>query len=171
MKAERLVRSRDDLAAVLPPVGDDAVDRARVELGTVREHDDRRLDLGRELGEPAAERRAGTALPFPTANGARVGVDVVRSEDDDDVVDGARLAHTPQHLGQQQPLLRRAESRGRSRGEHDRYDGQRQPSSARQRVSTFATYVIVSDVGARPPASSTAVGPALYAASATSVEW
>jgi hypothetical protein len=49
---------------------------------------------------------------------ASVRLDVVRPEDDDDVADVAR-ADALEHRPEQEPLLRRAEPRRGSRGEHD----------------------------------------------------
>ena len=80
--------------------------------------------------------------------------------------------------GQQLHLLRRrgAVARRGAGGEDDRVDhargsrAQLQPASAAQRCWTFAMYVCVSWLGARP-SRSTMVGPALYAASARSVRW
>src|ERR1051325_9211646 len=56
MQADAAVGRGDDVAAVLPPGGDDAVERPRVEVGPVGEDDERRLDLVGEGREPATER-------------------------------------------------------------------------------------------------------------------
>ena len=64
------VRRRDDGAAVPTPVGDDPRDRRGRELGPVGQDHDGRLDVVREGGEPAAQRRARPALPVGAANAA-----------------------------------------------------------------------------------------------------
>ncbi len=63
VEADAAVGRGDRVAAVRAPVLDDAVDRARVEVGPVGERDDRGLRVRRERGEAAAERGAGAALP------------------------------------------------------------------------------------------------------------
>ena len=111
----------DDRAALGPPGRDHALDRLRVEVGPVREHDDRRLDIVAELLEAARERRARAALPAGARDDAGRRLERVRSGDHHDVVDGA-LLQPLEHLGQQQALLRRAEARRLTGGEHDRGD-------------------------------------------------
>lgn len=110
MAALALVGRRHDGVASLAPGGDDALHGLRREIGPVGEEDDRRLDVRRERLEPAAERRAGPALPIGAANDPGVGFHVVRAEDDDDLVH-RRAPHPFEHLRQEQPLLRRAEAR------------------------------------------------------------
>ena len=53
----------DDRPGAVLPRRDDAVDRARVEVGPVGEDDERGLDVVAQRREPAAQRRAGAALP------------------------------------------------------------------------------------------------------------
>ena len=65
------VGGRDDVAALVAPRGDHAVDRARIELGPVGEHDDRRLCVRRQRREPAAQRSPGPALPLGAADRLR----------------------------------------------------------------------------------------------------
>jgi len=55
-------------------------------------------------------------------NDSRDGLDLVRTRHDDDIVDGAE-AQRGEHVGEEQPLLRRAEARRCAGREHDcRYD-------------------------------------------------
>jgi hypothetical protein len=125
----------DDRLSVLAPRRDHALDRLGREVGAVREHDD--SGLGVERGQAAAERRPRPSLPVGTADDARVGLDVVGAEDDDDVLDG-RTSESLQDLRKEEPLFRRAEACGRSSGENDCPD-QVQPRSERQAALTFAT--------------------------------
>jgi len=125
----------DDRLSVLAPRGDHALDRLGREVGAVREHDDG--GLGVERGHAATERRPRPSLPVGTADDARVGVDVVGAEDDDDLVYGG-AAESLQNLRKEEPLLRRAEPGSRARREDDARD-QVQPRSERQAALTFAT--------------------------------
>src|SRR5439155_3595940 len=98
-----------------------------------------------------------------------VELELVRAGHDEEAVErgGSNgVEHARQELG----LLRRigAVARRGSGCEDDAVDRQEQPASAAQRCWTFAMYVCVACVGARPSRSTT-VGPALYAASARSV--
>jgi hypothetical protein len=166
MQPHAAVARRDDVSALGPPRLGHAVDRTRIELRPVGEHDERSLRSRGKGSEPATERGAGAALPVGAGNALHV--EWVRAAHDDDPVDAAppeRVEHAREELD----LLRRrdAVARGRAGGQDDRVD-QLQPASAAQRCWTFAMYVCVSGQGA-PPALSTAVGPALYAASARSV--
>ena len=70
---------------------------------------------------PLASDAPGPALPAGARHDAGRRLERVCSRDDDDVVDGA-LLQSLEHLGQQQPLLRRAEARRLTGGEHDRGD-------------------------------------------------
>ena len=170
MPADARVTRGHDRLPPRAPLLDDAVDRRRREIGPVGEDDDRRFDLRAESREAAAERRSRPELPLGTADGPLAGLELVRAEDDDDLVDSAP-PNALQHGLEQKLLLRRAEAGGGSRREDDGGDRgrYRQRRSARQRAVTFATYVSVWGDGA-PPARSTADGPALYAASARSTE-
>ena len=87
MEPDAAVGGRDDVAAVLAPGGDDPVDRPRVELGPVRERDERRLRLRRQRREPAAQRGPGPELPVRAAHGRRIRLDIVRAEHDEDAVE------------------------------------------------------------------------------------
>src|SRR6185312_5341994 len=127
-----------------------------------------RLRVLRQRREPAAQRCARPAFPLGTEDA--LDPERMRAADDEDAVEAAppdRLEHAREELD----LLRRrrAVSRRRTGREDDGVD-QLQPASAAQRCWTFAMYVCVSCVGARPRRSTT-VGPALYAASARSVRW
>ena len=135
MAALAAVARGDDRLAALTPRGDHALDRLRREVGAVREHDDG--GLGVERGQATAERRPRPSLPVGTADDARVGVDLVRPEDDDDLVYGG-AAESLQNLRKEEPLLRRAEPGSRARREDDARD-QVQPRSERQAALTFAT--------------------------------
>ena len=123
--------------SVLAPGADHALDGLRSEIGPVGQDDDRRLGVRSQRLEAAAERGAGAALPLGTADDARIGVDVVRAEHDDDVVHGAPT-HPLEHVGEEKPLLGGTEARRRPGGEDDRPD-QRQPRRARHVAVTFAT--------------------------------
>jgi hypothetical protein len=125
----------DDRLAPLAPCRDHALDRLRGEVGPVGEHDDGRLRV--EHGQAAAEGGSGASLPVGAANDARVGLDLVCAEDDDDLVD--RRAPEPlQDFREKEALLRRAEAGGGTGGKDDRRD-QVQPRSERQAAVTFAT--------------------------------
>ena len=135
MTARAAVARGDDPLALLAPRRDHALDRLRREVGPVGEHD--HGGLGVERGQAAAEGGSGASLPVGAADDARVGLDVVRAEDDDDVLDGG--APEPlQDLGQEELLLRRAEAACRACSEDDACD-QVQPRSERQAAVTFAT--------------------------------
>ncbi len=84
------VRRGDDRRPFLAPHRDHAVDRVRVKIRAVGEDDDRGLDLLGKLLEPTTERRARAALPLQALDGSRLRLDLVRADDDDHVVDGAR---------------------------------------------------------------------------------
>ena len=159
MKPDSLVGGGDDVSALAPPRLDHPVDCTRVEVGPVGEYDDRRLGFRGQRGKPAAQRRSRALLPLGTANAVRV--ELVRPGHDDDPVDHGR-PHGVEHTRQELHLLRwgRAVAGRRPGGEHDGPDHQAQPASAAQRRWTFATYVSVSSVGARPSFVTT-VGPAL----------
>ena len=159
MPALAAVARRDDRLVPLPPGGDHALDRFWSEVGPVGQHDHRCVDLGRELGQATAKRGAGATAPLGATNDGRVRLHFVRAEHDEHLVERGPM-QPPEHLGQQQLLLRRAEARRGARGEDDGGDAQRQPRSVRQAWVTFATYSSVSEPGA-PPERTTAAGPAL----------
>ena len=118
------VVGRSDHAACPPPLLEDALDRRRSESRPVGEDDDRRLDLGPERGEPAAQRRAWPSLPVGAGDepSRRQGTSsCVRALDDDDLVD-RRLAQALEHAGKQDPLLGAPEPRRLAGGEDDRGD-------------------------------------------------
>ena len=64
--ADAVVARGEDVG--LAPVGEHALDRARVEARPVGEHDERGLDVVAERGEAAAEARAGAARPVGAAD-------------------------------------------------------------------------------------------------------
>ena len=74
-------------------VGDQPLDRARIELRPVGEHDERRLDVVAESREAAAEARAGAERPVGARDDAdalerqRPLVERIRTLDDDDLAD------------------------------------------------------------------------------------
>lgn len=121
MEANTPVRGGDDVRAALAPGRDHALDRLRREVRPVGEHDHRRLRLGGERAEPAAQRRADPALPLLAAHRAGIGLHVVRPEHDHDVVDGA-AAEPGQDFGKEDPLLGGAEPRRGAGGQDDRED-------------------------------------------------
>ena len=123
--------------AARPPLADHPLDGLRREVRPVREDDDRRLRVGRQRGEAAAQRRARPFGPIGTADYACIGLDVVRAKDDDDVLDGG-AAYLPQHFREEEALLRRAEARRGPGGKDDGGD-QVQPRSERHAAVTFAT--------------------------------
>ena len=125
--ADAAVGRRQHLAAPVPPGLDDAVERLGRQVGAVGQDDRRGAHLGAERGEPAAERGAGALFPLGAADRACVGLHLVGAEHDDDLVDRARGADAPEHLAEEEPLLRRAEPRRGSGGEHDRGDHWRRP--------------------------------------------
>jgi hypothetical protein len=139
METHAAVRRGDDVAAVRAPRLDDAVDRAWIEMGSVSEDDDSRVDVPGKRREPAAQRSPGPELPPGAADDARVRVELVRAGHDDEVVDGA-CAQRCEHVREKRLLLRgcRAVARRRSGGEDDAVD-QLHPAKAAQRSSTFAT--------------------------------
>ena len=137
MEAHAAVRGSHAVVATTPPGVDHPVDRPRIEVGPVPEDDHSRLDVVGQGCEPAPERGSGASLPFGAANDARIGLDVVGAEDDDDVLDG-RTSESLQDLRKEEPLFRRAEACGRSSGENDCPD-QVRPRSERQAALTFAT--------------------------------
>lgn len=125
----------DDRLTVLAPGRDHALDRLGREVGPVGEDDHR--GLGIAPGQAATERGSRAALPLGAADHARVDLDLVRAEDDDDLVHrGASKAL--QDFREKESLLRGAEARRGARCEDDRRD-QVQPRSERQAAVTFAT--------------------------------
>ncbi len=118
MAAIARVGGGDDIRTVRPPGFDDAIDRLRVQVRSVGEHDDRGLDVRAERGKPAAKRRARAAFPVGAVDDARVSRYRVCTGHDDNVVHGAGGAHAGEHTGQQERLLRRPEA-GRSAGGED----------------------------------------------------
>ena len=104
MEADPAVRRGDPVGPRLPPDGDHAVDRARVNVGPVSEDDDRRVDLLAERVETAAQRRSRTALPVRAVHDPCMDLDVVCAEDDNDVVHRAR-AHPLEDSRQKNMLL------------------------------------------------------------------
>lgn len=137
MTALAAVARGDDGLAARAPLAEHALDRLRREIGPVGEDDDGGVGLGRQRGKAAAKRRARALGPPGAADDTRVGLDLVGAENDDDVVDRG-AADAVEHLGQEEPLLRRAEARRGARGEDDSED-QVQPRSERQAAVTFAT--------------------------------
>ena len=135
MAALAAVARGDDRLALVAPRRDHALDRLGREVGPVGEHDHGGLCVQR--GQAAAEGGSGAALPLGAADDARVGLDVVRAEDDDDVLDGG-VPEPLEDLRKQETLLRRAEAGGGACGEDDGRD-QVQPRSERQAAVTFAT--------------------------------
>jgi hypothetical protein len=113
------VGRRQDGRAVSTPGLDDAVDRRRAQVGSVRQDDHRRLDHLVERAQAAAKRRARAGRPFRAVNRAPGGVDRVRAENDDDVVDRGGRLDPFEHAGEQDPLLRRPEPARLPRGQHD----------------------------------------------------
>jgi hypothetical protein len=81
------VSGGDDRASTCTPALDHAVDRIRVQVRPVREDDDRRLRILRQLLEPAAQGGAGAALPLETLDRPRLRFDLVGPDDDDHIVD------------------------------------------------------------------------------------
>ena len=135
MAALAAVARGDDRLALLAPRRDHALDRLGREVGPVGEHDHGGLCVQR--GQAAAEGGSGASLPVGAADDLRVGLDVVRAEDDDDVLDGG--APEPlEDLRKQETLLRRAVARRRPGGQDDA-GNQVQPRSERQAAVTFAT--------------------------------
>lgn len=119
MAALAAVARGDDRLVSLAPGRDHALDRRGREVGPVGEHDDG--GLGVEGGQAAAERGPGAPLPVGAGDDSRVGLDLVRAEDDHDVLDGG--APEPlEDLRQEEALLRRAEPRGGARCEDDGRD-------------------------------------------------
>src|SRR5438046_116163 len=106
MAALAAVARSDDRLSPLAPGADDALDRRWGEVGAVREHDHGCFDVRAERLETATQRRARTALPVRAAHDASVGLDLVRAEHDDDLLD-RRAAKPVEHLGHEQTLLRR----------------------------------------------------------------
>jgi hypothetical protein len=60
-----------------------------------------------ERRETATERRARSALPVAAANDARFGLELVRTGDDDDLVESARGTEGGEDLREKRDLLRR----------------------------------------------------------------
>lgn len=89
MEPDASVGRGDHVLVVCPPGRDDAVDRFRRELRAIGEHDHGRLGLARERTQAAAKRGAWAALPLGTENRPRGGLDFVRAEHDDHIVDAA----------------------------------------------------------------------------------
>jgi hypothetical protein len=125
----------DDGLAPFAPGRDHALDRVGREVGPVGEHDEGGLRV--ERGQAAAKGGSGALLPVGAADDARVGLDVVRAEDDDDVLD-CGAPEPVQDLWEKEALLRGAEARGGARRKDDGRD-QVQPRSERQAAVTFAT--------------------------------
>ena len=119
MAALAAVTRGDDRLAVLAPRADHALDGLGREVRAVGEDYHCRLRV--ERGQAASKRCSRASLPVGAADDARVGLDVVRAQDDDHLVHGA-APYPLEHLGQEQPLLRRAEARRRARGKNDRGD-------------------------------------------------
>src|SRR6266516_7365782 len=93
MEPHAPVRRRHALAGAPTPGRDHAVDRPRIDTRPVAEHDHGGFDLLAERREPAAERRAGPALPLPTVDDPRARLRLVRTEHGHHLVDRAALAH------------------------------------------------------------------------------
>ena len=107
MAALAAVARGDDGLAPFPPGRDHALDRLRGEIGPVGEHDHGCLRI--QSRKAAAEGRARASLPLGAVDDARVGLDVVGADDDDNLV----YRGTPealQHLREKETLLGGAES-------------------------------------------------------------
>ena len=136
MPAGARVGRRDDSSLLSRQPSSTRATAARRELGPVREHDHRSVDVVRERVEPASERGPRPASP-PIAcdeaarNALRQFVsrelELVRALDDDDLVDRS-LAQPLEHLREEESLLGRAEARRLARGEDDRGDAAHQLS-------------------------------------------
>jgi hypothetical protein len=110
MAAVSRVACCDDVSGALPPGAKDALDRLGSEIRAVREADDRRLRFCGERGEPAPKRDPRAALPVAALDEASAArVELVCPGHDDHVVH-RRLTEAGQHLGEEQALLRRAET-------------------------------------------------------------
>ena len=121
VKADTAVRGGDSVGVRLSPRRYHAVDRPRVELRPVAEHDHRGVHVVPERVETAAKRRAGPALPPGAVNDSGIRFHSVGPEYDHEVVDRT-CAYAVEHSRQQHALLRRAEPcRGAGR-EDDRGD-------------------------------------------------
>ena len=115
MAALAAVARRDDRLAACAPLADHTLDCFRREVGAICKDDDRGCRVGRKRGEAAPERGSGALLPLGAVDDLRVRLDVVRAEDDEDVVDGC-APHPREHLREEHALLRRAEARRRAGG-------------------------------------------------------
>jgi len=121
MAALAAVARGEDRLSPRTPDADHPLDRRRGEVGPVRQHDHRGLDLRSERRQAAAERRTRAVLPLRTADDARVGLDLVRADHDDHLPDGG-APHPFQDLREEESLLRRSEPRRRPGGQDDRRD-------------------------------------------------
>ena len=120
MEPDAAVGGRDPVAALSRQDDDDAVDRARVELGAVAEDDDGRLDVVTERGEAAAKRSARARAPSPrTARRARWSRPRARRARRATSSIAAARANALEDGLEQQLLLRGAEARRRAGSEHD----------------------------------------------------
>jgi len=106
VEPDAAVGRRDPVASFLPPDGHDAIDRPRIEPGTVAEDDDCRLDLVTEGGETASKRSTGPAVPVRAAHDAFTRHDIVRAEHDDDIVDCGSCPYALQNGLEEHRLLR-----------------------------------------------------------------
>ena len=114
----RTVIARDDDIAIAAML-DHALDRERVELWSVREHDERCLDVVAEHGKTAAKRCTRATSPVVAMYDSRADVaELVRAFDDDDVAN-RRFRQALEHRRQEHALLRRAVACRRARREHD----------------------------------------------------
>ena len=121
MRPVRAVVGRSQrIALAASPRADDAVDRARIEVRPIGEHDDCGFRV--EVAEPAAKGCARAASPLRAVHDARVRLDRVGAGDNCDVVDGAPFEGSEDRR-QEDALLRRPEARRLAGREHDRrYD-------------------------------------------------
>ena len=121
VEADAAVARRDDVAAVCAPVLDDAVDRARVEIGPVGEHDDCGFDFGGSAASPQRSEAPGPrshsgARTLSTGSGCAPLTTTISS---------TLLSRAPRAPRQQLDLLRRIRpvARRRASGEDDGDNG------------------------------------------------
>src|SRR5947208_3975846 len=116
------------------------LDSSRIELGSVGEYDEGRVDVVAERSEPAAQRRARPALPVWAAHDAHRETELVErvgALDHDDLADRG-LREALEHGGQEDELLRRAVAGRRARRQHDGPD---------QEIVTVACSISTTSVG------------------------
>lgn len=119
MQTLAAVRCGDDLGRALTPDLEDSVDSAGRKIRPVREDDHGGSGSRWKRTQAAAERRSLAALPVGAVHDSGVGLDVVSSRDDEDVVDRA-LTDAFEDGAEQDALFGRAEASRRTGGEDDR---------------------------------------------------